>query len=325
MSNGIILSICIPTFNRASFLNSCLSAINDQLTEDLPIEIVISDNCSTDNTQEIITEFSNNIKFKSIKQKENLGPIKNILQIVKDHAIGEFCWIIGDDDYIVNGGIKSVVSILQLFQQIDFIFVKVDSYNSTDQLANNRITKEINYEFIQKFENLLQPKYSGIFMGELMAGIFRREIWLREKNIYKEIDAEFLSTLYTSYPHSAIYANQFIGKKAIYISTTIVIADDRAREWWDKASYIVIEHLLTLLQLYKSKGLNGKILRICKYHYINITFRSIFKFIFNKNLDYRNKISFKRYFIFLSSNPFITIKFMIFSLLKRIITLSKTI
>lgn len=48
-----LLSICIPTYNRANYLEQCLESIVDQEGFDARVEIVISDNCSVDDTRKI--------------------------------------------------------------------------------------------------------------------------------------------------------------------------------------------------------------------------------------------------------------------------------
>ena len=73
----ILLSICIPTYNRSNYLKICLNSIMSQVDINLPIEIIVSDNCSTDNSLEIIDEYINNPLFRLIKQEKNLGPIIN--------------------------------------------------------------------------------------------------------------------------------------------------------------------------------------------------------------------------------------------------------
>jgi len=59
MKNSIVLSICIPTFNRAEYLEKTLLSIVNQkrFQETYDVEIVISDNCSTDNTREIVERY----------------------------------------------------------------------------------------------------------------------------------------------------------------------------------------------------------------------------------------------------------------------------
>ena len=50
-----ILSICIPVYNRESDLKECLNSIEKNYVDG--IEVVISDNKSTDKTVEVIKEF----------------------------------------------------------------------------------------------------------------------------------------------------------------------------------------------------------------------------------------------------------------------------
>lgn len=61
-----LLSICIPTYNRSNFLDLCLKNITAQETFDQRVEVVISDNCSTDNTKDIVSKYQllhNNIFY----------------------------------------------------------------------------------------------------------------------------------------------------------------------------------------------------------------------------------------------------------------------
>ena len=54
-----LLSICIPTFNRSSYLRNTLNSIVSQqefLSE--KVEIIISDNASTDETPDVVKEFT---------------------------------------------------------------------------------------------------------------------------------------------------------------------------------------------------------------------------------------------------------------------------
>ena len=64
-----LLSICIPTYNRAEVLNATLNEITSLKDFDESVEIVISDNCSTDNTKLVCAEFSK--KFKNVRYFRN--------------------------------------------------------------------------------------------------------------------------------------------------------------------------------------------------------------------------------------------------------------
>lgn len=78
-SNEIILSICIPTFNRASILKENLSYL---ITQIMPfsnqIELIVSDNCSMDDTEKMISEINfRGINFVYNKNSQNIGMDRN--------------------------------------------------------------------------------------------------------------------------------------------------------------------------------------------------------------------------------------------------------
>ena len=61
------LSICIPTFNREGLLRETLTHLREVCDED--IEIAISDNCSSDGTQDVIDSFAGQFQhFRAIRQ-----------------------------------------------------------------------------------------------------------------------------------------------------------------------------------------------------------------------------------------------------------------
>ncbi len=87
MNTGVvaqpILSICIPTFNRAEYLKKSLdSLVCQEPIESEEIEIVISDNCSTDETNMIGMQYSkefSNIKY--FRNDTNYGIINGVKAI----------------------------------------------------------------------------------------------------------------------------------------------------------------------------------------------------------------------------------------------------
>lgn len=62
-----LLSICIPTYNRSGYLEQCLESIVHQERFD-EIEVIISDNCSTDDTEAVCKKYKS---FQNIKYYKN--------------------------------------------------------------------------------------------------------------------------------------------------------------------------------------------------------------------------------------------------------------
>ena len=78
MENKSLLSICIPTYNRAKILEVTLKRIIGQINEldnrNL-VSLFISDNASTDNTQEVVQRFARQeVHIEYHCNEKNLGP-----------------------------------------------------------------------------------------------------------------------------------------------------------------------------------------------------------------------------------------------------------
>lgn len=104
--NKPILSICIPTYNRAELLRSALLSLAPQVKElGDEIELIVSDNCSPDHTKDIVEWAQQYGPVHYHRNDENIGAARNILNLVNKLACGEFCWILGDDDFVRPGGV----------------------------------------------------------------------------------------------------------------------------------------------------------------------------------------------------------------------------
>jgi len=92
----IVISFCIPTFNRAKWLYTSVNHILQYKNDD--IEIVISDNASPDNTKKIIQSIKDP-RVKYHRHPENLGFDLNLIQCI-EMSKGDFIFILSDDDVL---------------------------------------------------------------------------------------------------------------------------------------------------------------------------------------------------------------------------------
>ncbi|MBL0302369.1 MAG: glycosyltransferase family 2 protein [Cytophagaceae bacterium] len=115
-NNHILLSITIPTYNRAEILRKNLQQLFSQIDYEIlnEVEIIVSDNCSTDNTEEIILPFKNsNINFTYIKNHQNLGWGLNFFQCF-NMAKGKYIIILSDDDLIFDGKLDFILKLIKV-------------------------------------------------------------------------------------------------------------------------------------------------------------------------------------------------------------------
>jgi glycosyltransferase involved in cell wall biosynthesis len=106
------VSIGIPTYNRERLIGR---AIESALHQDYPhVEIVISDNASTDSTPEICRRYAQehpNVRY--IPQPRNLGAIKNF-DAVRRQSSGDFFMWLGDDDWLDPSYVRLALARLQV-------------------------------------------------------------------------------------------------------------------------------------------------------------------------------------------------------------------
>lgn len=129
-NNNIKLSIAIPTYNGVLHIQEALDSIISQLDDiDEEVEIVISDNASTDQTPKIIREYQKIYPFiKYFCNDENLGADRNFDLAVRSSK-GMYVWLFSDDDILKSGAIKRVLEVLKKYPKIGVIWVNYGIYN----------------------------------------------------------------------------------------------------------------------------------------------------------------------------------------------------
>lgn len=187
------LSILIPTYNRSPYLIKNLELLNgfiNEINELVGIEIVISNNCSTDNTDIDVNNFIleyPNLKIQYFKQIENLGLEKNALFVLKE-AKGEYVMYLGDDDFLEKDYLSGVINHLKHNKKTNSIipnFIPVDIYGK--QIDKGRDDEFSNRIYKAGFKNCLVNSWRG---HQLSGLVLKREdlydayIDLKISNIY---------------------------------------------------------------------------------------------------------------------------------------------
>lgn len=110
--NRALLTIGIPTFNRAYYLNRCLENVYSQIGNDPRFEVLVCDNASTDETEVIVNLYKKRFpNLVYVKNETNIGATMNF-QKVLDLATGEYVNLHGDDDYFKEGVYHQIVNMI---------------------------------------------------------------------------------------------------------------------------------------------------------------------------------------------------------------------
>ncbi len=126
-NNIKLLTVCIPTYNRAKYLEKQLMFFLEQVRSNSKIidsvRFIVSDNASTDETPEILRKIHKVTGFFDYETNEsNLGVVGNIIALL-NRSDTEYVWFVSDDDTLKNGIIENILSIIKNYNEPEFIFL----------------------------------------------------------------------------------------------------------------------------------------------------------------------------------------------------------
>lgn len=293
-----LLTICIPTYNRAAHLANCLNSIilcNSQ--SDLKFQVCVSDNNSNDETENVVRHAQSIIDIKYHRNACNLGIARNFLNVVS-MADGDFVWLIGDDDLLMPNAIAELYDLIDKHPTVDFFYVnsfhlgteylkKFPSPFNTENLPNDMvpfskwtIAGELN------FLDLIDPKISFDFLGGIFLSVFRKQNWDMNINVLDRnaiLDDRPFSHFDNTFPHIKIFAKAFSSSRAYFNTKPLNVCLTGAREWSPMYPLIHSVRLVEALQEYRKNGLSYWKYVYCKNYALNHFVPDFINIILNKN------------------------------------------
>jgi len=127
-----LLSILIPTYNRSKELENNLNILTQIIIEAdyvNSVSIIISNNCSPDNTKTVIQNFiekNDKVTIQYFEQNVNIGLEENALYVLAK-AKSEYIMYLGDDDYICIEYLRNVIKLLTDFPKLHSIYPSFQS------------------------------------------------------------------------------------------------------------------------------------------------------------------------------------------------------
>ncbi|WP_169409385.1 glycosyltransferase family 2 protein [Dyadobacter beijingensis] len=182
-----MLNILIPTYNRAEFLIKNIEILNDIVTRggwENEIDLIISDNASTDTTIEDLkaVQARMNLRITVYEHETNKGGVANCL-FVLEKSTAKYMMYLGDDDYISYEYLSECMSIMHRDAALtaivpNYVPVSVDG----DIVANSRQQIGPTLTFAAGYDSVLENAWKG---HQLSGLVFHRENLLREYDKYK--------------------------------------------------------------------------------------------------------------------------------------------
>jgi glycosyltransferase involved in cell wall biosynthesis len=220
-----MIDILIPTYNREQDLIKNIKHLNNLvISENLEnhFRILVSDNCSPDDTWEKLENIESEIKIELIKfrQRSNVGLEKNAIFLL-EHSNAEFIMYIGDDDYLPEDYLKFVIDTLENDKKTCAIIPSITALFADGTTKPGRVA---NFDIKKYDEGLLSALKLSCF-GHQLSGILlkRKDLaknYLKQKeyrNIYPFI--YFLS--FNILRGSSCYAPKF----------KVLVSQSNSKDW----------------------------------------------------------------------------------------------
>ena len=214
------LSICIPTFNRATYIGATLESIIIQATDEC--EIVVSDNASTDETELIVMECTRRFRrLRYIKQDSNIGPDRNF-DCAVDLARGEYCWLFSDDDLLKPGAVSAVLKGIDQEPSLIIVNAELKDVSMSKILRRRWLDIESDRRFGHR-----ELDHLFIALDEMLwyvgGVVIKREIWIsRERRKY-------YGSLYIHV--AVIYQAQLPGDALVIATPLISYREGNTHSW----------------------------------------------------------------------------------------------
>jgi glycosyltransferase involved in cell wall biosynthesis len=131
-----LVSVIIPNFNHAAFLTKRINSVLEQTYTNF--EVIILDDCSTDNSKDIIEQFSENKKIAHIIYNDcNSGSTFKQWKKGIELAKGEYIWIAESDDYCENNFLSITTNLLANNMEASMVYCKSHRVNELNEYIDD--------------------------------------------------------------------------------------------------------------------------------------------------------------------------------------------
>jgi glycosyltransferase involved in cell wall biosynthesis len=213
-SQNILISIGMPIYNGAEFLEQAITSVLSQSFTN--IELIIADDCSTDNSEQIYKKFAEkDSRIRIFKHKKNIGSIPNFNFVLKQ-AKGEYFMWAAQDDYREKNTLEKL---LKLHKKFPDAALAVSKFLNVYGEKKYEVYPDVNYDNSNTKANtlisFLKTDNLSFFYG------------LHKTNILKKTGGYFVDSrpLFKSSDFLTIY-NVLLEGKLVYTSEILFYKRD---------------------------------------------------------------------------------------------------
>jgi glycosyltransferase involved in cell wall biosynthesis len=197
------VSVIVPNYNHAPYLRRRIDSILMQTYQDF--ELILLDDCSTDNSREVLLTYKANPKVAQIVfNEQNSGTTFKQWNKGIELAQGEYIWIAESDDWAEPTFLETLIAEFELNKMVGLVYCQSKLIDNTEKVT-----------FSNESNNLGEKKvYSGTeFLRKKL--LFDNAIWNASMMMFKK-------SLYPDNEHQKLYSSmKFCGDWFFYVLLAI--------------------------------------------------------------------------------------------------------
>jgi glycosyltransferase involved in cell wall biosynthesis len=160
------VSVLIITYNHENYIRQCLDGVIMQKTT-FPIEVIVGEDCSTDNTRSIVQEFEQRYPgiIKPVYHQENVGGRRNAYEFCYPLLKGKYIAVCEGDDYWTDPcKLQKQVDFLEQHPETAICFHRANWVNQRNEILKEQksLTRPLIYSW-QDIFHIHIPTLSAVF------------------------------------------------------------------------------------------------------------------------------------------------------------------
>ena len=196
-----VLSICVPTFNRARYLECLLQDLSEQIGKlGMSYEVLIGDNCSQDSTPQVVAKYSQQLNLVYVRRPENLGPYENLNQLYRI-AKGRYTVYLADDDFIILDAVHDIIQVMEEHPNIGVTFAP---WFIHDRVARQDIAK---FYSLESDTVVNRGNHANLFKLLVEKHIFP-EIYIARTELRQAINLPVCSSAFIFFTQAALMVDR---------------------------------------------------------------------------------------------------------------------
>jgi len=295
-----LLTCAISTYNRAKWLHHSLERLIDATRPWRDsIEIVVCDNASTDSTPDVVARHLGTPGFTAKRNEHNVGMLGNLGMTARASG-GEFVWILGDDDLIIDGAIEQVLTGIERNRDIEMAYMNYSytRFDTPEELADTaRVINEaipIGYgganrrvNEVREIAGLNENQFTAIY-----ACAFRADHAYRAYQ--QDTRGVPFSSLPTCVPTSVYAFSALADRPAYWVGEPAVVVNMNV-SWLRWALLWHLERMHDLFDLAELKGVDPVRLDRYRFHHVHSAGKWVRMALFAAEDAIRERVSVDRF------------------------------